>query len=52
MVIIQEVKTNKQIKQFVNFPLELYKDTPYWVPPLYNDEIKVLKRKSPYETVC
>ncbi|MDY6003727.1 MAG: GNAT family N-acetyltransferase [Bacilli bacterium] len=52
MVIIQEVKTNKQIKQFVNFPLELYKDTPYFVPPLYNDEIKVLKRKSPYETVC
>lgn len=49
MIIIKEVKTKKEIRQFVNFPLKLYKNNPYFVPPLYGDEIKALNHKSPYE---
>lgn len=49
MIIVKEVKTNREIRQFVNFPLKLYKNNPYFVPPLYGDEIKALKHKSPYE---
>lgn len=37
-VIVKEVKTKKQIKEFLNFPLKLYKNNPYFVPPLYSDE--------------
>lgn len=41
MVEIREVKTKKERKQFVEFPLELYKGNKYFVPPLYGDEMKV-----------
>lgn len=38
MVEIREVKTKKQQKEFLDFPLKLYKGNPYFVPPLYGDE--------------
>ena len=41
MVEIREVKTKKERKQFVEFPLNLYKDNEYFVPPLYGDEMKL-----------
>ncbi|MBK6389125.1 MAG: N-acetyltransferase [Saprospiraceae bacterium] len=28
----------KELKQFIQFPFDLYKDHPYWVPPLWADE--------------
>lgn len=34
MITIRRVKTKKEQKQFIDFPLELYKDNPYFVPPL------------------
>ena len=43
MIEIIEVKTKKEQKEFVNFPLKLYKDNPYFVPPLYVDEMKMFK---------
>ena len=43
MLEIKEVKTKKQQKEFINFPLKLYKDNPYFVPPLYVDEMKLFK---------
>ncbi len=42
-MVIEEVKTRKQRKQFVEFPLELYKGNKYFVPPLYGDEMNVFK---------
>jgi GNAT superfamily N-acetyltransferase len=33
-VIIQEVITRKQLHQFVDFPWQIYRDDPNWVPPL------------------
>lgn len=42
MLTIQEVKTKKDIKEFIEFPLKLYRECPYFVPPLYSDEKKLL----------
>lgn len=39
MITVKEAKTKKEIKQFVLFPFSIYKDNPYWVPPIINDEI-------------
>lgn len=41
MVEVREVKTKKERKQFVEFPLNLYKGNQYFVPPLYGDEMKI-----------
>lgn len=43
MVTIREVKSAKDIREFIEFPLRLYKKCPYFVPPLYGDEKKLLK---------
>lgn len=39
MVEIKEVKTKKDIKNFVRYPIELYKGNKYFVPNLETDEI-------------
>ncbi len=48
MVQIKEVKTRKERKQFVEFPLALYKGNDYFVPPLYGDEMNVFKKNYVY----
>ena len=48
MVDIVEVKSRKQLKEFIYFPFKLYEDNPYWVPPLIMDEYITLdRRKTP-----
>jgi len=42
-IIIVEVKSAKQLKQFVKFPMELYKDSPFYVPSFINDELNIWK---------
>lgn len=42
MVTIREVKTKKDIKEFIEFPLRLYKGCEWFVPPLYGDEKKMI----------
>ena len=46
MITIKEVKSRKQIKEFIEFPLKLYKDNPYFVPPLYMDEKALFKKNN------
>jgi len=43
MVEVREVKTKQEIKDFIEFPLNLYKSNPYFVPPLYGDEKKLFR---------
>ena len=43
MLTVTEVKTKRQQKDFLNFPLKLYKDNPNFVPPLYSDEKKMFR---------
>ena len=52
MVEIREVKTKKEIKQFIEFPLEMYKGNPFFVPPLYSSERVIFKKKNPYSSSC
>jgi len=48
MIDISEVTTKAELKQFVTFPFQLYKNHPYWVPPLIKDEMETLdKDKNP-----
>ncbi|MEJ2593649.1 MAG: hypothetical protein P8100_00630 [bacterium] len=46
MIQIREVKSARDYKQFVDFPFKLYKDHPYWVPPLKKGELELLLPKS------
>lgn len=48
MIEIKEADTPALMKDYVTFPFSLYKDHPYWVPPLINDELETLdKTKNP-----
>jgi len=50
---IEEVKTKKQLKRFIEFPNNLYKGSPYWVPALYFDESATLDpKKNPAFDFC
>ena len=42
MIEVKEITTKKGMKTFVKFPFSLYKNNPYWVPPIINDEVKNL----------
>ncbi len=52
MIQIIPVQTKKQRKAFVEFPLRLYKGNPYFVPPLYGDEMKIFSDKNVYAKTC
>ncbi len=45
MIQIKEVTTPGDLKQFIKFPLKLYKDHPCYVPNLIRDEKATLDRK-------
>ena len=52
MITVKEVLTKKEQKQFIDFPLRLYKDCPYFVPPLYGDEKGMFKEGFIYNDCC
>ena len=52
MITIEEVRTRKQQKEFINFPLKLYKGNPYYTPPLYMDEKKIFRKDFVYNDMC
>jgi GNAT superfamily N-acetyltransferase len=41
-IIIKEINNTKLLRKFIDFPLKLYKDNPYYVPSLKTDEINTL----------
>lgn len=46
---IRTVQTKKDISTFIKFPWKIYKNDPYWVPPLIFDKKKILNReKNPF----
>ena len=51
-VKIIRVSTRAQKRAFVQFPLTLYKDNPFFVPPLYGDEMAQFKKKHAYSDTC
>ena len=42
---VEEVKNKKDLRRFVFLPEKLYKNSTYWVPPLWRDEIKSYSKK-------
>jgi len=51
MISIKEVKTKKELKQFIRYPKQLYKDCPYYVPPLESEEYQILTAH-PAQSFC
>lgn len=43
---IKEVRSKKELKQFILFPFSLYKNDPRWIPPLIRGEMDTLDRKT------
>jgi hypothetical protein len=37
-----DLKNKKQVRQFVQFPFQLYRGNPYWVPPLLSEAYRAL----------
>ena len=52
MVTVREVKTKAEQKAFLEFPLDMYRDNPYFVPPLYGDEKKIFSKNYVYNDTC
>ena len=52
MITVEQVKTKKQQKEFLNFQLKLYKGNPYYAPPLYMDEKKIFSKNFVYNDIC
>ena len=53
MIELKEVSNNRELKAFVKFPLELYKDNKYFSPPILRDEINTLRKdKNPCFEFC
>lgn len=40
MVVIEEVKTKKQLKSFVELPTRMYHDNPFYIPNTYDDDMQ------------
>jgi len=52
MIEVKEVLTRRQKKEFIDFPNRLYKGNPYYVAPLYLDEIKIFNKDYVYLDTC
>ncbi len=45
MIEVKQIKSKKEFKKFVKFPTELYKNNPYYVPPIELDEYNLTNPK-------
>ena len=52
-ISLKEVNTDRDLRKFIRFPIQLYKDNPYYVPALFTDEYKTLHpQKNPSFEHC
>ncbi|SRR5690554_964950 len=47
MITIKEVTRRSEMLRFIKFPFRLYKDNPYWVPPIIKDELRSFSKRNP-----
>lgn len=52
MIEIKEALSRRQQREFLEFPLRLYKGNPLFVPPLYADERKMFRPGFVYSDCC
>ncbi len=52
-IVLKEVATLRDLRKFVKFSYRLYKNHPYWVPPLIKDEMNTLRwDRNPSFEIC
>ena len=51
-ITIKQVESRKELKQFVRFNYEMYKDNPYSVPDIYEDMMDTFSEKNPAMEFC
>ncbi len=44
-ILIKEVQTKKELRQFIYLPSKIHKDQPDWLPPIYMDEWQLFNKK-------
>ncbi|MEO2148229.1 MAG: GTP cyclohydrolase, partial [Flavobacteriaceae bacterium] len=42
---IKEIESKEDLKKFVMFPFDLYKDSKYWVAPIIKEELEILDKE-------
>ncbi len=47
---IEEVKNQQELMTFIRFPWEIYREDPYWVPPLIKDQLLKFDPNHPFRT--
>lgn len=52
MIEVIEVKSRRQRREFIEFPVKLYKGNPCFAPSLYLDEVKIFKKNYMYYETC
>ena len=52
MVQILEADTRRRQREFLNFPIKLYKGNPCFVPPMWADEKKIFRKDYLYLETC
>ncbi|WP_455381970.1 GNAT family N-acetyltransferase [Salinispira pacifica] len=53
MVELKELRSRQELRSFVNFPFQLYRESPYWIPPLISDDLNTLDlSKNPAARFC
>jgi hypothetical protein len=45
MITIKEIHSKKDLKTFVKFPFQLYKNSKSWVPPIISEELTTFDKK-------
>ncbi len=44
-IIVKEVLTKKELREFIYLPLKIHKNEPAWLPPIYADERMLFNKK-------
>ena len=53
MVEIREVRTKAELREFVDFPNQLYRDVPQFIPAMYGDDMQDWdRRRNPAFAYC
>lgn len=52
MIEVRQVTTKREQRAFLDFPLDLYRGNPCFVPPLYMDERKIFRKDYVYNDCC
>lgn len=47
MITIKQVNRRSDLLRFIKFPFKIYRENPYWVPPIIKEEIRSFSKNNP-----